>query len=262
MRLAALPMYDLPELAAATDALWSGIARRLRADGVVGVPDRLDRSREARAIWSDPDLLFSQTCGFPLTHAFAGRMAVVATPCYAAPGCTGPNYRSFIVARAEDARTRLADFAGARAAINSPDSHSGCNILRWRIAQETARPFFGSVRETGSHAQSLAVVKAGQADLAAVDCVTYALLGKHRPEAIAGIKIVDETALAPGLPYVTSPSTDETTLAALRRALAEAIADPALAKARNALLLAGVEELPLTRYQAIRDYAGQGADLT
>ena len=38
--IASLPMYDLPETRSATDALWAGIARHLRAEGVAEVPAR------------------------------------------------------------------------------------------------------------------------------------------------------------------------------------------------------------------------------
>ncbi len=43
MRIAALPMYDLPELEAANDALWAAIAERLVAQGLEDTPDRLTR---------------------------------------------------------------------------------------------------------------------------------------------------------------------------------------------------------------------------
>jgi hypothetical protein len=42
--LAALAMYDWPELAAATDAWWSGLRRHLRDAGFRNVPETLDRS--------------------------------------------------------------------------------------------------------------------------------------------------------------------------------------------------------------------------
>ena len=141
MRLAALPMYDLPEVAEATDAFWSALARRLRAGGVQNVPDRLQRGVDPRQLWRSPDLLFAQTCGFPLMHEFAGRLALIATPRYAVGACEGPTYRSRIVVRSDDPREKFQDFAGAVVAINSEDSHSGFNILRWRVAQEKRSGF-------------------------------------------------------------------------------------------------------------------------
>ncbi|HEX6103849.1 MAG TPA: PhnD/SsuA/transferrin family substrate-binding protein [Alphaproteobacteria bacterium] len=259
MRLAALPMYDLPEVAAPTDALWAGLAERLRAGGVRGVPDRLRRGVDPRETWASPQLLFAQTCGFPLMHEFGGRLALIATPRYAVGGCEGPTYRSRIVVRSDDPRRRFADFRGAVAAVNSEDSHSGFNILRWRVAQEGRSPFFRQAERTGGHVASLGAVQSGRADLAAIDCVTYALVERHRPAALAGIRVLEDTPAAPALPFVTAPQTRPEELQVLRRALAETVSDPKLAAAREAMLLDGIEELPLARYELIRDYARQGA---
>jgi ABC-type phosphate/phosphonate transport system substrate-binding protein len=259
MRLAALPMYDLPELAAQTDAFWRGIASRLRAAGVEDVPDRLQRRGDPCELWRSPQLLFAQTCGFPLMHDFAGKLTLVATPCYSARGCEGSTYRSFIVVRANDPRRSVAEFRGAIAAINSEDSHSGFNILRWRIAREKKPPFFTRLERTGSHVSSLAAVQSGRADLAAIDCVTFALLERHRPSAVAGVRILEETPAAPALPFVTAASATANELRLLRQGLADAVADPALSDVCSALLLKGVEEIPLARYEVIRNFARVGA---
>ena len=259
MRLAALPMYDLPEVAAATDALWAALARRLREAGVAGVPDRLQHGADGRAAWGSPDLLFAQTCGFPLMHEFDGRLALIATPVYAVHGCKGATYRSRIVVRQDDRRARFAEFASAVAAINAEDSHSGFNILRWRVAQEGRSPFFARLERTGAHVASVAAVQAGRADLAAIDCVTFALLERYRPRALEGIRVLEDTPAAPALPFVTAARANEDELRVLRRALNETLADPGLADTRAALLLIGAEELPLARYRAIREFARQGA---
>ena len=81
MMTASLPMYDWPELQPANDALWRGMARYL------GIDVRLDRRADHRSVWHDPGLLFSQTCGYPLTHEFRGRLDLIATPHYSADGC-------------------------------------------------------------------------------------------------------------------------------------------------------------------------------
>jgi ABC-type phosphate/phosphonate transport system substrate-binding protein len=195
-------------------------------------------------------------------HEFTGKLALVATPSYAVPGCEGPNYRSFLIIRADDPRSSVAEFAGAVAAINSEDSHSGFNILRWRIAQEGRGAFFTHVERTGSHVASLAAVQSGGADLVAIDCVTFTLLERHRPSAITGLRILEETPLAPALPFITATSTTDRELRLLREAIADTVADPALSDIRNALLLCGVEEIPLARYEAIRKFSREGAGVT
>jgi hypothetical protein len=58
---AGLPMYDLPELHAANDALWAGLAGHLCAKGIAGVPLRIERPVDYETHWLAPDLLFSQT---------------------------------------------------------------------------------------------------------------------------------------------------------------------------------------------------------
>src|SRR5690606_16819606 len=119
---ASLPMYDLPGLEAATDAWWAGLAAAFRAEGLADVPERLTREDDHAALWTAPDLLFSQTCGYPLTHALAGRVRLVATPVYDCPGCGGGTYRSEILVRADDPARSLADLRQRRAAVNAADS--------------------------------------------------------------------------------------------------------------------------------------------
>jgi ABC-type phosphate/phosphonate transport system substrate-binding protein len=251
--LASLPMYDLEEVTDATDVFWSGLARALRQEGVHDVPRRLERKGTPEDHWAAPDLLLSQSCGYPLTHAFADRLQVVATPCYDAPGCRGPAYCSLVVVR-DDLRARaLEDLRSVTAVVNSAGSQSGYSALRALVVPFHRRGrFFGAVKESGSHVASLAMVAEGAADVAAIDCVTHALLVRHRPEAIDGTRVLCRSGSAPGLPYVTAASADEEMVRRLRTALFNALADPALEAARDALLLSDAEVLSRNAYTRIR----------
>lgn len=249
--IAALPMYDLPELRTATDRWWAGLAAALRRAGFAA-PAVLTRSPDVPGLWRHPGLLLSQSCGYPITHQFAAILQVVATPVYAAAGCEGTDYRSVLVVHTDSRARRLADLRGGICAVNARDSHSGYNGLRAAVAPLAAgRPFFRHVVVSGAHSRSLALVAAGQADLCAVDCVTHALLSRHRPAALASTRVLGYTARAPGLPFVTRRALGPEEVAGLRRALFSALADPALADARAALLLAGAEVLPEGRYRRI-----------
>jgi ABC-type phosphate/phosphonate transport system substrate-binding protein len=252
MTVAGLPMYDLPELGAATAAWWEGLARAFRAEGLRDVPDRLSLDLPYREMWARPDLLFGQACGYPLMHAFRGRLAVVATPCYDAPGCEGAHYRSVVIVRDGSPAACLADLEGARAAYNAKDSQSGYNALRWLLAPlaKNGRFLAGTV-ETGSHLASIAAVRESDADLAAIDGVVYALLMRHRPDLLYGTRIIAAGPPAPSLPYVTAAGRAPEDLARLRAGLKEALADPALSWARGALLIAGAEILPDDAYDVI-----------
>jgi hypothetical protein len=239
-------MYDLPELEAATDRLWSALAESFRAEGVCDVPDGLVRDRSPEAIWNDPQLLFAQTCGYPWMRGLSSRVALVATPRYRAFGCEGAAYSSLIVVPVTSRAENLADLRGAVCAVNQATSHSGMNALRAMIAPlSDGRPFFGSVRMTGSHAGSLDLVARKEAGVAAIDCITYALLEDVRPALCAGARVLTKSAPAPAPPFISAARDDVPRLrSALARVPIERLAP---------LRIEGFEILEADRYRTILD---------
>jgi len=247
-------MYDLPETEDATRILWGGLAEHLRSAGIQDVPGTLTRQLDVPEHWLSPDLLFSQTCGYPFTHILKGRVRLIATPCYNAPGCEGPEYCSILVVPASASTRSFADLRGKRAAFTSPNSHSGFNALRALAAPlAVAGRFFGEAIQTGSHAASLELLAAGKADVAAIDCVTFGLLSRYRPSAVADVRELCRSASAPALPYVASGATGDRRVAQLRQGLQGAMCDAALAEPRAALLLKGVRVLPEKEYDRITE---------
>jgi ABC-type phosphate/phosphonate transport system substrate-binding protein len=260
MRIASLPMYDADP--AAVGALWRAIARALRAHGLVGAPTFLDEPADLDAHWRDPRLLLSQTCGYPLVTTLRGCVQVVGAFRYTAPGCSGFAYRSELVARDDDALT-IDGYRGRVAAINSLASHSGCNALRGLVAPlARSGTFFSDQRITGSHRSSLVALRSGDADIAAIDCVSLAGLRRRKPELLRGLRVVGSTALAPGLPLVTSAATTPAELAALRSALHAACSDATAAHARAALFIAGFEPVAAEAWHVIDDVSRSAHSLT
>lgn len=250
--IVSLPMYDWPEVRAATDELWRGIARHLSANGFGDVTTTLDRETPLEEQWRSPRLLLSQTCGYPLVHALAGRVALVATPSYAAPGCEGALYSSHIVVRRGSGLRRLSDLRGRVAVYNNPDSMSGMLALKAVVAPfaENGR-FFAEVVESGAHARSLEAVAKAEADVAAIDCVSFAIARRHRRDVVDELEVIAGTPKVPGLPFVTALGRPAPERARLARALAEAFADPRLAAVREELFIAGLEFPGLAPYQRI-----------
>jgi ABC-type phosphate/phosphonate transport system substrate-binding protein len=261
-KIAALPMYDFPELRADTDALWERLAKSLRAAGIDGVPAALSRDRDHIETWRDPDLLLAQACEYPLAAGLAGAMQLVATPVYTAEGCSGPLYRSAIVVwRYEPART-LADMRGRRCVVNELSSNSGMNLLRAAIAPLVGNGgFFETVTVSGSHRQSLEMIAGGEADVAAVDCVSWAYLQRIAPQLTDALRVLAWTDASPSLPLITAAGTDSLTVQALRLALAEAMNDPALGPARERLLLSGFDFSPDESFARVRELAARAAAL-
>jgi hypothetical protein len=97
------------------------------------------------------------------------------------------------------------------------------------------------------------MIAQGLADVAAIDSVLYAMLQRHRPHELRRTRVVCCSGRAPAPPYVAGVRTSPDGLAMIRQALAETLNDPSLRAIKNALLLEGIEELPLDAYQTIAD---------
>jgi ABC-type phosphate/phosphonate transport system substrate-binding protein len=251
---ASLPWYDFPEMRAANDALWLAIAGELRALEVRDVPSGLDR-QAAYTLDHGAACFFTQTCGYPLLTTARDRFTVLGAPGYRVPGCTSSHYRSLIVVR-EDARvTTLEDLRGTRFAVNEADSNTGMNLPR-RLFAPLARKgrFFARTILTGSHASSAALVDAGGADAAAVDCITFAFLQRYRPAAVRGLRVLAGTDSSPTPPFVTSRHAGEPLVAALRHALNSVVCKPEYASARDALFLTGIDFCGEDAYAVVLDY--------
>ena len=261
-RRVGLPMYDFGTLAAANDALWQAIAARLTGAGLRDVPAKLDRSLPIDRLWQHPHLLLAQTCGYPLMTSLFGRVRLVATPRYRAFGCDGAEHGSALVVHAEDYTSDLAGLRGRRCAANQRHSNTGMNLLRAAVADfADGEPFFRSVTWTGSHRASLAMIAAGQADLAAIDVVTLAQLGRIEPELTRQVRVLSWTEITPGLPWVTAAGTDDGTIELLRAALFEIASAPDYAALRDELLLDGFDLVPETAYRSILTLEQRAIDL-
>ena len=252
-RIASLAMYrDPPAVAAATRALWAFLRDSLRDGGVAGVPERLDEDIAHDEAWHDPRLLLAQTCGYPLASRLRGRVRLIATPVYDHPGCAGGTSGSVVIVRTDSPVSQVADLRGRTAAINDPASNSGMNLLRRLIAPHAIEGrFFARVIESGSHVASLAAVAKGEADVAAIDGVTYGNLARFAPERLAGIRILTHTAKTPGLPFITRATANDREVATLRDVLIRVAGDPAAARIRDTLGLRGFVMLPESAYDAV-----------
>jgi ABC-type phosphate/phosphonate transport system substrate-binding protein len=260
--IAALPMYDFPQLQATHEKLWSALRKYLLEAGVKETPARLTRRTNHVETWTHPLLLLGQACQYPLAKFFADRVRLVATPRYLASGCDGATYRSAIVVREDDPAETLLDLRNRRCAINQRTSNSGMNLLRASIAPfANGAQFFESVVLSGSHLRSVQMVAVGDADVAAVDCVSFAHFQRLYPATVAPLRILDWTPPAPSLPFITAAATSDEVLEMLRSSLAAAIADRELEETREQLLLEGFDLEPAEDYAEVLQLESAAAQL-
>lgn len=199
-------MYDRAETKDANDRLWAGIRDGLRAHGVAA-PDALTRGEHAYwDAWQSADLVFSQTCGFPYRAKLHGHVTLIGTPDYGLPGCPPGHYTSVFVARKDDPRRDLVQFSGADFAFNEELSQSGWAAPQNHAASISLR-LSPSLR-TGGHRLSALAVSENQADLAAIDALTWEMLSQWEPWAASLREIARTAPPTPVLPYIARKGVD------------------------------------------------------
>ena len=155
--------------------------------------------------YTSPTVIAAQTCGYPYVKRWAETHDLVAAPVFDVPGCKPDKaqYSSWFIARANHPGESLHQFQNTRVAINNENSNSGMNVLRYAISQiHPGGQFFSERILTGGHRQSMIAIANGAADLAAIDAVSYALLCALDPNLCAALKIVGQSELTAGLPFI------------------------------------------------------------
>ncbi|WP_432288201.1 PhnD/SsuA/transferrin family substrate-binding protein [Aminobacter sp. BA135] len=248
--IAALPMYDWPEMRGEVDAQWARLRTlicqhgipapealvRRNADmppvaggirdaaGAVIAPDPATLPPEQLdlpTLWRHPKLLFGQTCWGPMeTTGLGGQVRVLGQPTYdGVEGGSGNCYSSAIVMRrgsvtADHAHAPDGDLPliplelirDKRLAFNSHDSMSGfIGISRDLAAFGEGLRIFSDRIESGGHRNSIVAIAEGRADVATIDCQSWALAQRFEPASREMI-VVGWTAKRKGLPYITALS--------------------------------------------------------
>ena len=131
--VAGLPMYDWPEVHGAVDALWAAIGGRLR-EAEIGAPEGVWRPDRSEDLWTHPDLLIVETCGYQIVNELRGRVEVLGVLDRGVEGCEPGDYRSVLICRDDDPAVGLADFRGRTVAFNGHRSQSRHRALAAVIA--------------------------------------------------------------------------------------------------------------------------------
>ena len=241
--IASLMMYTRPELAAAHDRYWHLIRQELAQRGIDS-PETLAQDAEEFSVWTAPDLVLSQTCGMPYRLWLHDKVTLIGTPDFGLEGCPPGFYHSAIVARADDPRQRPEEFADAIFAYNQTFSQSG-----FAAPHNHLKPrgfWFSNHLQTHGHLVSARAVADGQADMAALDAVSWRLMQRYEGFA-QDLRVVEWTEPTPGLPYIAAKRVD-------RQPVFEAVAAAITqldAHDRDDLGIRGLVDIPAKAYLAI-----------
>jgi len=229
-------MYDRSETRAANDALWSEVRTHLGFG-----PDTLDRDSHYADHWSAPGLVLGQICNLPYRAKYRDHVSLLGCGDHRLTDTPAGYYHSVFVVRQSDAARGLAPATLGRFAYNDVLSQSGWGAPSLRIAEQGLQ--FHSTLRTGAHIDSVRAIANGDADLAAIDAVTWRHLQRWAPEA-RKLAVIGRTGLSPAQTFVTAKTNDP---APLREALSHAIGTLAPHHA-DALSLYGFVTLPARAY--------------
>lgn len=237
--IAALPMYDRPETAAAHDRLWS-----LFREAFGAAPSALTRDADLWEVWQNDALVLAQTCGFPYRSRLKDKVLLIGAPDHGLAHLPAGHYCSVIVTHERHADAGLSALNGARMAYNEALSQSG-----WAAPWHHFRTHgltIGPRIQSGAHRDSARMVAEGEADFAALDIVSWTLMQRHDGFA-AQLVEVDRTTPTPALPYISARSGDRD---ALFEALSAAIAALPYSD-KDTLCLQGLVAQSQSAYEAV-----------
>ncbi len=154
-----------------------------------GLPTHIltDTSPGIDALFSGGHIEAAFGCGLPYVWKAAEpepSVRLLAAPVMPSPRYHDrPIYYADVIVRHASRFQSMADLRGATFAFNQTVSFSGYVLPRyhWLTLGEDLLKFFSQTLETGSHANSINWVEAGQADCAAIDTVVLDMEFQQRP---------------------------------------------------------------------------------
>ena len=197
-------------------------------------------------------LLFGHTCGYPLMTQLRDSFTPFCVPLFDVAGTDGKHYSSRIIVAADCGIDSLLQCRGATVALNGYDSNSGMNVLRYELARlGVGGSFFGDVLLSGGHRASLEAVAAGQARVAAIDCVTYQMIADQDAALARAVQTIGYSAQSCGLPFVMANELATAEIGgSLLRGLQQA-AEAMPSRARERLHLRGFDAVDFDDYRSI-----------
>ncbi len=238
--IASLMMYQRPQLVDAHNAYWNLIRKNLRDVGMDS-PMHLSQDAEEFSVWNSPELVLSQTCGMPYRTWLHDKVELVGTPDFGVFECPPGYYRSALIVRAEDPRTKVGDYLNSVFAYNQTFSQSGYAAPYWHL--EPCGKWFQDRLHTGQHLESARAVAEGRADIASLDAVSWRLMSEYEPFA-DNVRVLEWTTPTPGLPLITAKGNNaDLVFTAVEKAILQ------LSNENRALLgLRGIVRIPRQSY--------------
>jgi phosphonate transport system substrate-binding protein len=176
-------------------------------------------------------------CGLPyvrLSQKRPGMVRPLAAPVLDEPRYQDrPVYFSDVIVHRESRYRSFADLRGQSWAHSRADSFSGCLLVRYHLSQiGESEAFFGQIRYSGWHQQSIRLVLSGELDASAVDTHVLGVECLRDPDLARQLRVVATLGPSPIPPVVVGAHVGEEAETLVREAFCEIGSD---ARSRTAL---------------------------
>lgn len=205
-------------------------------------------------------------CGLPYVNLT--RPPSPAVELLAAPVLQGERYRgkaiyfSDVIVRRDSPFHSFADLRGRSWAFNDLDSHSGCGVVRYKLAQAgLADSYFSRVIEAGFHQESIRKVRMGEVDASAIDSQVLAIEMLKQPDLESELRIIDTLGPSPIQPVVAATQVSSSIKKAVQNVLVEIGNDPAAQSVLNSGLIERFVAVSDSDYDAIRQMIETARDV-
>jgi phosphonate transport system substrate-binding protein len=170
----------------------------------------------------DIDVAF--ICGLTYTMLHdrpAPEAVVIAAPVMKSPRYGGkPKYFADLIVRKDSAYKQLEDLKGKIYVYSDTSSNTGYNLPRYRfLAADLMDGFFGAVKRSGAHEESIRMVASGEADASYVNSLILEFDQARGGEHASKVHVIDSVGPAGISPVVASTRLP----VALRTSLADAL---------------------------------------
>ena len=209
-------------------------------------------------LWSRPDLGAVQMCGFPIAMRLAPVVPIAAPIPRASWAAGRAVYRSDLIVRQDAPYQRLEDSFGARAGYTVRHSHSGFNAWRHHLLpyRTPQRPrLYGEMQgDLVTARRVLDGVREGRIDIGPLDAYWHLLIRTHAPQLVAGVRVLESTALAPMPAFVAAADAPAEMVPRLRAAFVSAATRPWFREYAAILLLEGFAPAAVSDYAMLLDW--------
>jgi len=241
---------------------WQALIAHIAAEAGIDLAyESYPAPKPLEGLWRRPDLGLAQMCGYPIALGLA-TVVPIAALVPALPWAGGrPVYRTDLIVRADSPFRTLEDTFGHRLGWTVAHSHSGFNALRHHLLPHVSArggPLYREVRgELVTARKVLDSVLEGSIDVGPLDGYWHALIATYRPDLVAGIRVLESTALAPSPAFVAAPSLPAEAVAVLKEACAAADTRAWFPALGAALLLEKLVDVSLADYATTRVWEQQ-----